>query len=74
VFEDVLGGPGCPMLGRHLAGFGEMGDAALRTGTTGSQDESRCSAIHKFHGKFKFNSYACLPTSLPHSQEWLCHA
>ena len=29
--------------------------ATLRTGTAGSQDESRCSAIHKFNFRFKGN-------------------
>ncbi len=32
--------------------------ATRRTGTAGSQDESRCGAIHKFNGYVKFNCKA----------------
>jgi len=43
-----LGGRGKPRLGRLVAGrLASATAAALRSRTAGSQDESRCSAIHK---------------------------
>jgi len=41
-------GRGKPRLDRFVAGLlASTKAAALRSGTAGSQDESRCSAIHK---------------------------
>jgi hypothetical protein len=58
ISQNESGGCGKSMEGIPKSGMG----ATLRTDAVGSQDESRCSGIHKFKGEFNCvgRSYALI--------------